>query len=202
MKVKRNIFSFVVCLILSLGIAAGMRFVYPFYLDIKAERTPQYQQFIDNKQLTWNGPELGEKVNLSKLKDINGEFFINNLKNEKALIVSIHPDCGMCHTATDHIQKVLDEASINSYDVALVSFDPTVSIERIINYKETVGLPYRSYAYRGSESEILPSLSKMVTPSFILVNPDGIILKKYPGSSADARIRRAMIKEILSDVKK
>jgi hypothetical protein len=201
MKIKQNIFSFIACITISLLVAFGMRLIYPYYLDFKAETTPQYQQFIENKQLTWNGPELGERINLTKLEDINGELFINKRKNEKALIVFIHPDCGMCRLASDQIQKTLNEASINSYDIGLVSFNPNISIERINNYQTTAGLPYSSYAWKGTESEILPSLSKMITPSFIVVDSDGIILKKYPGSSADARIRRAMIKEIIGDFK-
>ncbi|HLM61519.1 MAG TPA: hypothetical protein VK308_12005 [Pyrinomonadaceae bacterium] len=198
---SKTLISFLLCAFLSLGIALGIKTVYSRFLDWQAERISHYQPLLENKKLDWTGPEIGEKIDLTKFQDSEGKTFGENLKNNRVLIIRIHPDCGMCRLSTDQMQKVINQAETNSFDVGIVSLNSNVPISRVKEFTEFANLNAKYYSWAGDEVETSPSLMKMVNPSFILVDNQGTILKKFPGSNVDARIRRAMTNEVISGLK-
>jgi thioredoxin-related protein len=197
MKVK--IISIIICFILAFATTLAIRKVYFYYLDFQAENTPQYQKVLDNKELKWIGPEIGEKIDLNELKDKNESSLSEKRKNKKAFIVYIHPDCGMCKLARKEIADIISKVKENSFDVAIVSFNTLINPEKLETYNELIGSQVNVYSWKNYDTQI-PKLVEMGTPSFIIVDSQGIILQKFPGLHSDAHIRRAMVKEIMNSI--
>ncbi|MEK6282054.1 MAG: hypothetical protein AABN95_16995 [Acidobacteriota bacterium] len=92
------------------------------------------------------------------------------------------------------IRDRLAGAGINYY---FVSF--TFSKDRSKFFKYTDSLGINAPAFLAPTKSQIESLSMMVVPSHILVDRNGIILQKWPGTDSNKEVRDRMADQVLID---
>jgi len=66
----------------------------------------------------WRGPNIGEKIDMTRLKTKEGQTLASMVGKRPMVLVSINPDCAMCKVASDemtHLREKLSSMDINYY---------------------------------------------------------------------------------------
>lgn len=72
----------------------------------------------------WRGPELGEKIDLSRLKGADGRTLADVAADGPAMLVAVKPSCRMCRTAADTMQEIGARLSVLGIPYHIVAFVP------------------------------------------------------------------------------
>jgi hypothetical protein len=158
-----------------------------------------YDSIRKDEKISWKGPEEGEKIKLSGFKNERSAP-IPQLPNKTLILLSlVDPKCGMCKRSADLIEHVRNEAESHQVKFFLISVTPEVSNEEFLEYAKTFGDSVEIFSWRNEDGSLLPSLQKMVVPSFILVDENGVVLRRFPGSSNEITIRDQMGTQIINE---
>lgn len=193
---KETILSIGVFATLSLMFALSITYSFSLYRYIQSKNATFYDSKLE-KTTSWLGPKIGEKLDLSNLKDNNGKFLIENRKENLLMLLVIDPKCIICQKSTNQMRELESQAKQISIDFAIVSFNPSIPMSDLQNFNETANLSSTFYSFGGKD----PNL-KLQFPTYILVNTDNKILRIFAGSNTDEQIQREMSKEIIKDTLK
>jgi hypothetical protein len=150
------------------------------------------------KEIDWRGPELGYKLDLSRLQDRNGKSLGDVIGKGPAMLVVINSQCGMCTIATDQMLRVRNELSnkgLPYYTVFFISQSREVDFQ----YADALNLGSPAFVWNGTSGPPAEDVFKIATPSHLLVNGDGTVIRVWPGSYAEKSVRDRMTHQILAD---
>lgn len=146
----------------------------------------------------WAGPEPGQKLDFSKLKDSEGIPLSSKNIKSPVMLGLINTGCGMCTIAKEHLKYVKDncEQAAIPYVLINVSAKKTTKAHQ---FMQGLGLGVPTYVWLHDESTI-QKLYLMVSPSHLLVSSDGAIIAKWPGSSDMPERRDRMGNQTVADM--
>jgi hypothetical protein len=154
---------------------------------------------ILHKDNEWRGPDIGEKLDLTQLKEKDGSTLANVIGKRPAMLVAVNPDCGMCTLAADEMRYIRDQLSSTGIGYYPVSFQPT---DEGFDPNAYIGsLDLGKVAFQWAAGTPIPqeSILNMTSPSHILVGLDGTVIKVWPGSYGEKSVRDRMGKQIVAD---
>jgi hypothetical protein len=155
---------------------------------------------LRNPEKVWRGPQVGEKINLANLLEENGSTLEHKIEQRPIMIATISPSCAFCKIARDEMQYVQGQIALKNIGYYLVSFAPPVTDSDFYRYCERLKIGASSFQWSRDAAPAQEALSRMVTPSHLLVDRDGTVLRVWPGTSAEQPVRDSMGRQIVSDV--
>jgi hypothetical protein len=147
----------------------------------------------------WRGPDIGEKIDLTRLRTKNGETLASVIGKRPIVLVSVNPDCGMCKAAKDemsYLREKLSSMDINYYIVFFASETPRLDFFR---YGDSLKVGAPSFLWNADSGPPPESVFKIVNPSHLLLNVDGTVIRVWPGSNNDKGVRDRMAHQIMAE---
>ena len=198
-KLKRRLVSITFSFILTLGIAAVIRGL-PFFSNLIEDlRGYDYETTIA-RGYEWAGPKQGETIDINRLININGITLAKLSKNDLILMTVVDPGCGACKITQEQFRFLDENLEGRAIDRYLVCFSQKVSPSGLSDYVKTLDLSTDSLSWSGDLESVPTSIAKIVFPSHILVDSNGIVIRTFPGTSAEKRVRNRMVKRVLEEV--
>lgn len=194
MLLRRNVFV-LLCCFLTVLISAFFTNLAKSYLFDRFD----YDLIRKDENVAWSGPKEGEKIELTGFKDEQSKQFPQLPEKSLILFSLINPKCGMCKRSADLIEQVRDEAKLHQVKFFMVSVASDISKEEFFEYAKTFGKLDGIYSWENEKELVLPALQKMVIPSFILVSEQGVVLRRFPGTSNEKTIRDQMARQIITE---
>ena len=147
-------------------------------------------------------PGYGEKIDLANLKErtVTGSepTLAEKLGGRTAILVAIDPTCSFCFLAADQMKFVHDQTAKTNIPYYLVALRP-IENAAATKYREKVGSDIPLFTWSNDQPLPRKSLSQMPTPTHMLVNGEGTILRIWPGSSSEGTARSRMGIQIVAD---
>ena len=149
------------------------------------------------------GPQAGTRINLARLKMRNGEPLANVLHTPLIMLVTVDPECGACKVASDEmhdVQNRVQPLGIEYYPVSVTaSITSSKSSAEYFNYTDSFGFGTPGFLWANDEERPPEALFTMVVPSHLLLDRNGLIVRKWPGTDRSERLRRSMANQIVAD---
>ena len=144
------------------------------------------------------GPDVGERIDLTRLVSREGVSLASTITTGRAMIALLNPRCALCRIAAGTMRDIKER--IKQYDVKyyIVSFNSSEPAS-VFRYCDSLDLDTPVFVWSSKESSPPELLSAMVTPSHILINQEGTIIDKWPGSNEDKALRERMANQIILD---
>lgn len=152
---------------------------------------------IDN---VWRGPQVGDKISLANLIGRNGSTLEAAIQTRPAMIATVSPLCGFCKIARDEFQYVQGQIAQKNLGYYFVSFTSDVKDSDFYAFCEALKVGAPGFRWSKDMSRPQEPLSKMITPSHILIDRDGTVLRVWPGTSGEQAVRDSMGRQIVNDV--
>jgi hypothetical protein len=149
------------------------------------------------------GPDAGARIDLTRLKMRDGLSLANATHKSLIMLVTVDSKCGACKVASDEMRDIRNR--IKPYDVEYhpISFTASITAPEaspdFFTYADSLGLNASAFLWAAGTGPPPENLFLMVLPSHILVNTEGVILRKWPGTDNSPRIRRRMANQIVAD---
>jgi hypothetical protein len=117
--------------------------------DFNQLRTPENE---------WRGPNIGEKIDLTRLKMKDGKTLASVVGKRPIVLVSINPDCAMVRIASDemsHLREKLSSMDINYYMAFFAAQTPPLDF---FKYGESLNVGAQSFLWdtQAAGLQILP----------------------------------------------
>ncbi|MDQ3920632.1 MAG: hypothetical protein M3348_19400 [Acidobacteriota bacterium] len=145
----------------------------------------------------WRGPEIGETIDLNRLKADGGGTLAGVMGDGPAMLVIVNPTCGTCVAAADMMNDIRERLSprrVPYYPVAFV----TVKGD-FYRYARALGAGPHAFLWSHDEGAPPDSLANAVQPSHILIDREGRVLRVWPGANAAKPVRDRMGGQIVAD---
>ncbi|HEX8196914.1 MAG TPA: hypothetical protein VF571_12055 [Pyrinomonadaceae bacterium] len=154
---------------------------------------------IRNSNISWRGPNLGERINLLQLKNSDGRSLAETVNTSYIMLITIDPECGYCRVSDDLMNSVregLKPINIEYYPISFTSFDDSSNIDKF-----AISLGFQSKTFTWAKDSELPqeSLQNIVTPSHLLLDNTGKVLQVWAGSNREKDIRKRISQQIIAD---
>lgn len=196
-RLKRNIVSIALCALLTAGIAAGFRAI-PILTDF-VESFQGYDYESASKNADWKGPGRGEMIDLGFFVNEDGKA-LSQVTHQRPLVLTVvDPECGACRRSKDQIETLGKNLLNSDVGHVVVSFSQKLSAKELSDYVSELGAASEAFVWVKGDEEIPMSIKNMVIPSHILVTSDGNVLRAFPGTSNERKIRDRMVRQILAD---
>lgn len=157
--------------------------------------------FSSRKSREFSGPTIGETIDVSAIHAEDGRSLPEVAADSSFYMIAVvDPHCGACKAAQSQMNGIsegLKKRGIPYFFVMLSNHD---SKAQYFAYANSLGQGSRGFIWRTDGSQPPPSsLVEMVVPTHLLLNRDGMVLDKWPGTHQDPGIRQRMVNQILSD---
>lgn len=147
----------------------------------------------------WRGPEIGEKIDLTRLKKKDGTTLASVVGQRPIAVVLVSPTCTMCKTAADEMRSLRQKLATMDIDYYLVSFTPPPQNVDFFKYGDSLSVGAPSFLWDAASGAPPSSAYKMTVPSHLLINSDGAVLCAWPGANEIKGIRVRMAQQIVAD---
>lgn len=147
----------------------------------------------------WRGPNIGEKIDLTSLKRKDGKTLASVVSKRPTMLVSVNPACAMCKTARDemsYLRETLSNMNVNYYVVCFAS--ETLPLD-FFQYGDSLKVGTPSFLWSADAGRPPESIVMMTSPSHLLLNSDGRVIRVWPGSYNDKAVRDRMAHQIIAD---
>lgn len=145
----------------------------------------------------WRGPEIGEKIDLRRLRAADGRALADVAGAGPVMLVSVNPTCSMCRVAADTMKDVRARLSPLGVPYYVVAFAPVG--ENFHAYAASLGVGEPSFFWSQDGGAPPDSLLEAVQPSHILIARDGTVLRVWPGANKAKPVRDRMGAQIVAD---
>jgi hypothetical protein len=154
---------------------------------------------LRSSDVDWRGPSVGEKIDLTRLAARDGKGLAGVVGKRPFMLVAVNPDCAMCKIASDEMLHLRAKLAAMNIDYYVVSFAPQNSRPAFFDYTDslTVGAP--SFLWNAESGAPPESIFTMTTPTHLLLNGDGTVIRVWPGSYRDLPVRQRMARQIVAD---
>jgi hypothetical protein len=156
-------------------------------------------QALRSSENAWRGPDVGFKIDLTRLKTQDGRTLASSVGQRPIMISTVHPDCGLCRTANDEMIQLRDELKkreINYYISYFAWKPPQLDF---FKYSDSLNIGVPAYLWNAEDGPPPESVFTMTVPSHMLLNSDGTVIRVWPGSYNDKHVRQRMALQILAD---
>jgi hypothetical protein len=146
-----------------------------------------------------SGPTLGARIDMSRYKAPDGSSLKDAMTGQPAMLLVIDPGCRACTLASDQLQLIeeqIADAGMNTFVVMFSTADKSV---KAFSYAASIGLASKTFICTIDEAAKTDSIFRMVVPSQILVDKDGTVINKWPGTSPDPVARKKIVNQVVSD---
>jgi hypothetical protein len=161
--------------------------------------TPEAGRVFDyDPNETWIGPAVGERIDIARLKDAAGTR-LSDAVDGLSMLVLVDAECAAGKAVSEQlttIQTSVNKIGVEYYFVCVTSL---TSATKFSQYTQSLSPQARSYVWADTETSPPQKLYTMVVPSHILIDTNGAIIRKWPGTSRDEDIRRIMSDQITAD---
>jgi len=147
----------------------------------------------------WRGPENGAKIDLSRFRAKDGQTLNSTTGRRPIMIVAVNPDCGMCTVASDEMSHLREKLSSMDIKYFIVSVAPQTPQVDFFKYCDSLNAGAPGYLWNAGAGAPPESLSMMTTPTHLLLNEDGTVIRVWPGSHQDRTVRQRMSRQIIAD---
>lgn len=155
---------------------------------------------IRNANNSWQGPSLGERINLSQLRNSDGKSIAEVAKTRNIMLVTLDSECGICNASGDLINSVregLKPIGIEYYPISFAYFE---NLNNPDQYSSSLGFESKTFTWAKEGDPPQDSLQNIVTPSHLLLDNSGKVLQVWAGASREKVVRDRMSQQILADV--
>lgn len=189
----------------AVGVFAGKAFLVPKQSpNASTHSGPFLTEGFDFNQLRtaeneWRGPDIGEKIDLTRLKMKDGTTLASMTGKRPVVLVSINPDCAMVRITSDemsHLREKLSSININYYMAFFAAQTPHLDF---FKYSDSLNVGAPSFLWDIQAGKPAESIFTMTTPSHLLLNSDGTVIRVWPGSYKDKPVRQRMMRQIIAD---
>jgi len=149
--------------------------------------------------IEWRGPDIGEKIDLTRLKKKDGTTLASVISQRPTAIVLVNSTCPMCKTSSDEMRYVREKLAAINIDYYMVSFAPPQANMDFFKYGDSLGVGAPSFLWDAATGAPPPSVFKMTVPSHLLINSDGAVICAWPGGNDIKGIRDRMGQQIVAD---
>jgi hypothetical protein len=196
---SRRAIGFVAGVIVLLGLAAFAARVY-----LRPKPSPFLTEGFDfnmlrKPEIDWRGPDLGTKVDLTRLESRDGRTLASVIDNRPIMIVALSPECPMCSIANDELLYLRDELANRNVNYYMSFFTAPTPDFDTFKYADGLNLGVPSFIWNKTSGPPPEPIFKMTTPSHLLVKNDGTVIRVWPGSYAEKSVRDRMAHQILSE---
>lgn len=142
--------------------------------------------------------KIGEKLNIANIKDAKNNSLSSTSNKKLFLLVAIDPFCPACNFSKDMVENIRTTTkSIEiSYSPILISpVKPNFDTQK---YVESFG--FDNYFYWTSDLSMPNPLSQVITPTHILIDKGGTVVKVWYGSNKNNAVRKRMGNQITADL--
>ena len=158
--------------------------------DFNMFRTPE---------VVWRGPDVGLKVDLNRLKGKEGKTLASVVGNKPIMLVVTNPDCGLCRTAADEMTVLRTELVKKGINYYILFFPKETPATDFFKYSDSLQIGAEAFLWDAQSGPPPESIFTMTSPSHMLVNSDGTVIRVWPGSYKDKPVRDRMARQILAD---
>jgi hypothetical protein len=149
------------------------------------------------------GPPNGSRINLARLKTRDGEVLANVVGKPLTMLVTVDPECGACKVAANEMRDVQNRVEPLGSDYYPVSVTAAVtspqSLADFYGYTDSFGFNSPGFLWANDEESPPEALFTMVIPSHLLIDRNGVIARKWPGTDHSQRLRKRMAYQIVAD---
>jgi hypothetical protein len=145
------------------------------------------------------GPKVGERIDLDRLKGPGGKSLADTIGERPAVIVAVDPLCGMCRESADEMRDIRTRVAPSGVQYYLVAFSTPTTPSDFFKFADSLNTGAQACLWSTNEGEPPRQLSEMLVPSHFLIDRNGVVIKKWPGSSATESVRRRMANQIVTD---
>lgn len=149
--------------------------------------------------IEWRGPDIGEKIDLSRLKTKEGRTLARVVDKGPIVLVSVNPACPMCRKATDEMNDLREKLTGMKLGYYVVCFESETPHFDFFKYSASLNVNAPSFLWNADGGPPPSSLFKMTNPSHLLLDSDGTVIRVWPGSYADKEVRDRMARQIIAD---
>jgi|KBSSwiStaDraftv2_1062776.scaffolds.fasta_scaffold476699_2 hypothetical protein len=199
-KTNKSLFMFGVLVLTTIAFGLGI------YANTFLSRrdTPFLTEGFDfnmlrSSQVVWRGPEIGLKVDLSRLKGKDGKTLASVVGNKPIMLGVTNPDCGLCRTAADEMGLLRLELAKRNINYYVLFFPKEIPATDFFKYSESLEIGAEAFLWDSQSGPPPESIFTMTSPSHMLVNNDGTVIRVWPGSYKDKPVRDRMAHQILAD---
>lgn len=154
---------------------------------------------IRSSDVEWRGPNIGEKIDLTRLRTKDGKTLAGVVGQKPIVLVSVSPSCGMCKTARDEMSYLREKLATMDINYYMVCFASETQPLDFFRYSDSLGIGAPSFIWNAEEGRPPESIVIMTTPSHLLLNSDGRVIRVWPGSYNDKAVRDRMARQIIAD---
>lgn len=148
----------------------------------------------------WRGPDVGVKVDLTRLRMKDGKPLAGLIGKGPIMIVAVNPECRMCSLASDQMNDIRQMLSTRNINYYIVSFASQTLQQDFFKYSDSLNVGVPSFLWDAETGGPPPeSVFIMTTPTHLLLNDDGTVIHVWPGSYQDKSVRQRMARQIIAD---
>lgn len=190
--------SIAICTVLTIGVMFAYR-GFSYFADIVADyRGYDYETRIASG-FDWAGPKRDEIIDTKYLLNRNNVSLAQIPKSRLSLLTVVDPSCGACKLTREQFRFLSDKLPKNGIDYYVVTFSPNVTSAELSEYVKSLGLDANSFAWSNGLESVLPSLKTIAYPSQILIDSNGKVIKSFPGTNPEKRVRERMVRQVLKE---
>jgi hypothetical protein len=155
--------------------------------------------FSQHMNQEWSGPSPGERLDLRRFSGPGGEKLTDSVSSDILMFATVDPDCPGSWVARDELYDVRAQLSEAHVPYVLVSVTTTRPPDEFYKYAASLGVNAPAYMWSSKEGAPPESLFTMAVPSHLLVRRDGTILRTWPGTRNNQKLRFQMVNQIVAD---
>jgi hypothetical protein len=157
--------------------------------------------FNSRRAKEFSGPTIGETLNVSAMQAEDGRSLPEvAAESPYYMIAVVDPNCGACKAAQSQMKGIREGLKNRGIPFFFVMLSDDDSKPKYFAYVKSLGQESRGFIWQTNGIPPPPSsLVEMVVPTHLLLNRDGMVLDKWPGTHQDPVMRQRMVNQVLSD---
>ncbi|GEM_PF-4361638 len=180
----------------TVGLVFGYSIVFPPPPNLLVGERFNFAKVLEEKGSEF--PGIGFRFDSSNLVGLDGLQKNPDSANNLTLLVVLNPSCKACDISADLYNSVRASAqkiNVHYYPCSFIPLGPNFNLT---SYAEKFG--FDDFLTWNGGSEMPMELTRFQTPTHILLNSDGIIIRVWPGTNGIGSTRRIMGEQIGEDL--
>lgn len=146
-----------------------------------------------------SGPRTGERLAVGEFKTAANRTLADEISSHPLTIaVLVDPNCSACAASKDQIFAVRDAIATSTIYYCVLMLPNDVASKEHSEFANLLDLQDRAY-FASARNKSNEALAMMVVPSHLLLDANGTVLKKWPGTDRNRDVRASMAKQIVAD---
>lgn len=156
--------------------------------------------YFRSSEMEWRGPDIGTKIDLTRFSMKDGTTLASVIGSGPIVLVSVDRRCAMCLAARDEMNLLREKLTSMGIKYYPVCFGDEASPSDFFDYSDSLELGVPGLLWKHDGGPPPDALLRMVTPSHLLLNNDGTVIRVWPGSYKEKAIRDRMTYQIMADI--